>query len=67
MEAIIRNNKLIMNSSTKEISDYFLNIILNIKGDSAKIDESANSVFSLLSEYEKSHLINALNKISNRI
>ncbi len=67
METVTINQQMRMNSSAKEISDYFLEIILNIKGDSAKINECANNVFMNMDDNEKLQLMNALNNINNRI
>lgn len=67
METMVLNKNMRMNSSAKEISDYFLEIILNIKGDSAKINECANNVFMNMDDNEKLQLMNALNNINNRI
>ena len=67
MDTMAINQNSSMNSSKKEISDYFLDIVLNIKCDSAKIDECANNLFLKLNEPDKVHLLNALNKISNSL
>ncbi|MHC1780882.1 MAG: hypothetical protein AB9922_11665 [Bacteroidales bacterium] len=67
METVTINQKMRKNSSAKEISDYFLEIILNLKGDSAKINERANNVFINMEDHEKLQLMNALNNINNRM